>query len=89
MVNRYEVEGRLEGNRVIRLSEPLPCKEGPVRVIVTPHAEETEPREGNRAALEALDSLLAEPDELSSRKWMELEHMIEQHPFRIRKGSSA
>ncbi len=88
MTSRYEVGGVLEDSRVIRLNEALPCKEGPVKVVV----ETTEP-EGtllltrNRAALEALDHLLAESDDLSSEKWMELEKIIEEHPLKIREGS--
>ncbi|MEK7878239.1 MAG: hypothetical protein AAB285_00105 [candidate division NC10 bacterium] len=86
MSSDYEVEGVLEGDRVIRLKEPLPCKEGPVKVIVTPQAGGTELLEPNRAALEALDHLLAESDDLTTEQWAELERVIEQHPLRIRKG---
>jgi hypothetical protein len=89
MAEGYEVEGTLEGNRVIRLNEPLPCKEGPVKVIVTPHTEETEPRQSNRAALGALDDLLAEADDLTPGQWAELEKVIEENPLRIREGSPA
>lgn len=88
MTSRYEVGGVLEGSRVIRLSEPLPCKEGPVKVVIeTLQAEGTQLLERNRAALEALDRLLAEPDDLSPDRWMELEEIIEEHPLRIRKSS--
>lgn len=88
MTSRYEVGGVLEDSRVIRLNEPLPCKEGPVKVVV----ETLQPEEGqllgrNRMALQALDRLLAEPDDLSSEKWIELEEIIEEHPLRIRKSA--
>lgn len=86
MSSDYEVEGVLEGDRVIRLKEPLPCKEGPVKVIVTPQAGGAELLEPNHAALEALDHLLAESDDLTTEQWAELERVIEQHPLRIRKG---
>lgn len=89
MAGQYEVEGTLEGNKLIRLKEPLPCKEGPVKVIVTPQTEETERDERNRAALEALSSLLAQPDDLTPGQWAELEKVIEKHPLRIRKASAA
>jgi len=89
MAGRYEVEGTLEGNQLIRLKKPLPCKEGPVKVIVTPQAEESERDERNRAALEALDNLLAQPDDLTTGQWAELEKVIEEHPLRIRKASAA
>ncbi len=88
MTSRYEVAGVLEDSRVIRLNEPLPCKEGPVKVVIEPLQPEGTPLlERNRVALEALDRLLAEPDDLSSEKWMELEKIIEEHPLKIRKGS--
>ena len=88
MTSRYEVGGVLEDSRVIRLNEPLPCKEGPVKVVIeTLQPEGTQLPERNRVALEALDRLLAEPDDLSSEKWMELEKIIEEHPLRIRNGS--
>ena len=89
MVGHYEVDGTLEGNQLIRLKEPLPCKEGPVKVIVTPQSEEAGGREPNRAALEALSSFLAEPDDLTPEQWVELEKLIEEHPLRIRKASAA
>jgi hypothetical protein len=89
MVGHYEVEGTLEGNQLIRLKEPLPCKEGPVKVIVTPQSEETGRGERNRAALEALGNLLAQPDDLTPGQWVELEKVIEEHPLRIRKGPAA
>jgi len=88
MTKRYEVGGVLEDSRVIRLNESLPCKKGPVKVVIeTLQPEGTEVAERNRAALEALDRLLAEPDDLSLDKWMELEKIIDEHPLRIRKGS--
>lgn len=46
-MTRYEVDGTLEGNRVIRLKEALPCKEGPVKVIVTPQREGAKLQERN------------------------------------------
>lgn len=88
MTSRYEVGGVLEDSRVIRLNEPLPCKEGPVKVVVeTLQPDESQLLERNRNALEALDRVLAEPDDLSSEKWMELEKIIEEHPLRIRKSA--
>ena len=88
MTSRYEVGGVLEDSRMIRLNEPLPCKKGPVKVVIeTLQPEGTHLPEPNRAALEALDRLLAEPDDLSSEKWMELEKITEEHPLLIRKGS--
>lgn len=87
MSGGYEVEGVLEGDRLIRLKAPLPCKEGPVKVIVTPQAEGTQLAEPNRAALEALDRLLKESDDLTQEQWTELERVIEQHPLRIRKSA--
>ncbi len=88
-MTRYEVDGRLEGNQVIRLNEPLPCTEGPVKVIVTPQPQGTELQERNRTALKALDRLLAEPDDLAPEKWIELEKIIEDHPLSIGKDSLA
>ena len=77
MTSRYEVGGVLEDSRVIRLNEPLPCKEGPVKVVVeTIEPEGTRLLDRNRMALEALDRLLAEPNDLSSEKWMELEKSL-------------
>jgi len=87
MIDSYEVEGRLEGNRLIRLNEPIPCNEGPVRVIVKPLAEGTDLSQKNQAALEALNQLLREPEDLTSKQWDELEKVIQDHPLRIRKGS--
>ena len=85
MTRRYEVGGALEDSRVIRLNEPLPCKEGPVKVVVeTIEPEGTRLLDRNRMAL---DRLLAEPNDLSSEKWMELEKIIEEHPLKIREGS--
>ena len=86
MSSAYEREGVLEGDRVIRLKEPLPCKEGRVKVTVTPQTEVAEPPEANRAALEALDRLLGDPDELTAEQWAELDSVIREHPLRIRKG---
>ena len=85
MAGRYEVEGTLEGNQLIRLREPLPCKEGPVKVIVTPQTEETGRGDGNRGALDALENLLEQPDDLTPGQWAELEKVIEEHPLRIRR----
>ncbi len=88
MTSRYEVGGVLEDSRVIRLNEPLPCKEGPVKVVIeTLQPEGTQLLERNRTALAALDRLLAEPEDLSPEKWTELEKIIEEHPLRIRKAS--
>jgi len=88
MTSRYEVGGVLEDSRVIRLNEALPCKQGPVKVVIeTLQPEETQLPERNREALEALDRLLADSDNLSSEKWMELEKIIKEHPLKIRKGS--
>lgn len=89
MVGGYEADGTLEGNQLIRLKEPLPCKDGPVRVIVTPHTEETGRGDRNRAALDALDNLLAQPDDLTPGQWVQLEKVIEEHPLRIRKAPAA
>lgn len=89
MVGHYEADGMLEGSQLIRLKEPLPCKEGPVKVIVTPQLEEIGWDKSNRAALEALSSLLAQPDDLTPGQWAELEKVIEEHPLRIRKASAA
>lgn len=89
MVGNYEAEGTLEGNQLIRLKEPLPCKDGPVKVIVTPQSEETGRDKSNRLALEALSSLLEQPDDLTPGQWVELEKVIEEHPLRIRKASAA
>ena len=90
MSNRYEVSGVLENSRLIRLNEPLPCKQGPVKVVIeTLQPEATHALQRNRAALEALDRLLAEADGESSEKWMELEKIIDEHPLRIRKGSAS
>jgi hypothetical protein len=85
MSGGYEAEGMLEGDRVIRLKDPLPCKDQPVKVIVTPQTEMANLRERNRMALAALDRLLAEPDDMTTEQWMELEKVIEEHPLRIRK----
>ena len=88
MARRYEVGGVLEDSRVIRLNEPLPCKKGPVKVVIEPlEAEGTQLLERNRMALGALDRLLAEPDDLSPEKWVELEKIIDEHPLRIRRDS--
>jgi hypothetical protein len=85
MVNDYEAEGTLEGNQLIHLKAPLPFKDGPVKVIVTPQTEETGRGDRNRAALDALDNLLAQPDDLTPGQWVELEKFIEEHPIRIRR----
>ena len=82
----YETEGVLEGDRLIRLKAPLPCKEGPVKVVVTPQPEAAEPGEPNYPALEALDRLLAEPDDLTREQWEHLEEIIQGYPLRILKG---
>ena len=84
MTRHYEVEGVLENSRVIRLNEPLPCKTGPVKVVIETLQAESPLRERNRAALQALDRLLAEPDDLPSEKWLELDNLIAEHPVRIR-----
>ena len=69
MTSRYEVGGVLKDSRVIRLNEPHPCKKGPVKVAFeTLEPEGTQLLERNRVALEALDRLLAEPDDLPSEK---------------------
>ena len=34
MTSRYEVGGVLEDSRMILLNEPLPCKKGPVKVVI-------------------------------------------------------
>ena len=88
MTDRYEVSGVLEDSRLIRLNEPLPCKQGPVRVVIeTLQPEATRALQRNRVALEALDRLLAEADGESSETWIELEKIIDEYPLRIRKGS--
>lgn len=89
MVGDYEADGTLEGNQLIRLKEPLPCKDGPVKVIVTPQTEETGRGDRNRAALDALDNLLAQPDDLTPGQWVQLEKVIEEHPLRIRRAPAA
>ena len=60
-----------------------------MRVIVTPQTEETGRDDGNRVALDALDNLLAQPDDLTPGQWAELEKVIEEHPLRIRKSPAA
>ena len=88
MTDRYEVGGVLEDSRLIRLNEPLPCKQGPVKVVIeTLQPEATQPLQPNRVALDALDRLLAEGDGESSEIWTQLEKIIDEHPLRIRKGS--
>ena len=84
MSRAYEREGTLEGDRIIRLKEPLPCKEGRVKVTVTPETEAAESPEASRGALEALDRLLREPDDLTPERWAEMERAIEEHPLRRR-----
>ena len=74
MTDRYEVAGVLEDSRLIRLNEPLPCKQGPVKVVIeTLQPEAIQPLQPNRVALEALDRLLAEGDGESSEIWTHLE----------------
>jgi len=88
MTDRYEVGGVLEDSRLIRLNEPLPCKQGPVKVVIeTLQPEATQSLQPNRVALEALDRLLAEADGESSEIWTHLEKIIDEHPLRIRKGA--
>lgn len=88
MTDRYEVGGVLVDSRLIRLNEPLPCKQGPVKVVIeTLQPEATQSLQPNRVALEALDRLLAEADGESSEIWTHLEKIIDEHPLRIRKGS--
>ena len=88
MTDRYEVGGVLEDSRLIRLNEPIPCKQGPVKVVIeTLQPEATQSLQPNRVALEALDRLLAEADGESSEIWTQLEKIIDEHPLRIRKGS--
>ncbi len=89
MVGDYEADGTLEGHQLIRLKEPVPCKDGPVKVIVTPQTEETGRGKPHRPALEALSSLLAQHDDLTPEQWAELEKVIEEHPLRIRKEPAA
>ena len=88
MTDRYEVGGVLEDSRLIRLNEPLPCKQGPVKVVIeTLQPEATHALQRNRVALAALDRLIAEADGESSEIWIQLEKIIEEHPLRIRKAS--
>ena len=88
MTDRYEVGGVLEDSRLIRLNEPLPCKQGPVKVVIeTLQPEATQSLQPNRVALEALDRRLAEADGESSEIWTQLEKIIDEHPLRIRKGA--
>ncbi len=88
MTDRYEVGGVLEDCRLIRLNEPLPCKQGPVKAVIeTLQPEATQSLQPNRVALEALDRLLAEGDGEFSEIWTQLEKIIDEHPLRIRKGS--
>jgi hypothetical protein len=87
VTRHYEVEGVLENGPLIRLNEPLPCKKGPVKVVVETLAAESLLPEQNRAALQALDRLLAEPNDLTSEKWLELDNLIAEHPLRVREGS--
>jgi|GEM_PF-2892510 len=89
MARSCEGEGILDGDRVIRLNEPLPCKDGPVKVIVTAQAVDRGRDERGRAALGAFDDLQREPEELAPERWREIEDLIEAHPLRIRKGSPA
>jgi len=87
MTRHYEVKGVLENGRLVRLNEPLPCKKGPVKVVIETLAAESHLPERNHAALQALDRLLTEPDDLSSEKWLELANPIAEHPLRVREGS--
>ena len=88
MSDRYEVGGVLEDSRLIRLNEPLPCKQGPVKVVIEPLQPEAAQRlQRNRVALEALDRFLAEDDGEASQTWTQLEKIIDEHPLRVRKGS--
>jgi hypothetical protein len=85
---RYEVDGILEGDRIIRLKEPIPCAAGPVRVVVTPRP--SSPGNGsNLAALTGLEALLKDPDDLSPEDWAKIEKNIEEHPLRLRKPDRA
>ena len=66
----------------------FPIKRGPVKVVIEPlQPKGSQLLDQNRVALEALDRLLAEPEDLPSEKWLELEKIIEEHPLRIRKVS--
>jgi len=81
MTDGYKVGGVLEDSRLIRLNEPLPCKQGPVKVVIeTLQPEATQSLQPNRVALEALDRLLAEVDGESSEIWTQLEKIIDEHP---------
>jgi hypothetical protein len=81
MTDRYEVGGVLEDSRLIRLNDPLPCKQGPVKVVIeTLQPEATQSLQPNSVALEALDRLLAEADGESSEIWTHLEKIIDEHP---------
>jgi hypothetical protein len=84
----YEREGVLEGDRVIRLKDPIPCAQGVVKVTVTRETEGAESQGPNRGALQALDRFLAETGDLTPEQWAELERLIEDHPFRIRPGAA-
>lgn len=83
MRRTYEVDGVLEGDRLIRLRDPLPCGEGPVRVSVTPLNQPGGIRTSNRMALAALDRLLSASDDLPPDQWEELDRIIREHPFRV------
>lgn len=87
MSRENEVEGMLEGHHVIRLKDPLPYQAGPVKVIVTQHGGPSGFQEHSRTALEALNRLLGEPDDLTPEQWNALEKLIEEHPLRIRKSA--
>jgi len=77
MTDRYEVGGVLEDSRLIRLNDPILCKQGPVKVVIeTLQPEATPSLQPNRVALEALDRLLVEADDESSETWMQLEKSL-------------
>ncbi len=85
MDRRYEADGVLEDGRLIRLRKRLPCREGPVKVVVTLTGGASS-RRRNLAALKALDRLLAAPDDLPPERWEALEKLLAVSPLRIRKG---
>ena len=87
MMHGYEGEGTLEGDRVIRLDAPVPYKAGRVRVVVNPLDDSSDRRHQNQAALEALQQLLDQADDLTPGQWEELERVIEEYPVRIGRDS--
>ena len=87
MMHGYEGEGTLEGDRVIRLDAPVPYKAGRVRVAVNPLDDSSDRRHRNQAALEALQQLLDQADDLTPGQWEELERVIEEYPVRIGRDS--